>query len=349
MSFTPPHGDIGFAVLGAGRMAQTHLRTLGTVPGVKVVVVADPDEEAARAGAQIARADRSTTDPMEAIHDPDVHAVAIVTPTDTHATLITEAIKAGKAVWTEKPIDQSLAATRKVVDLWNESSVPVQVGFMRRYDPGYARAKALIDAGELGRIEQFRAYSRDTYPPSVEYLLGCGGSFLDMSVHDLDAARFLVGEVETVHAWADVLFDERFAQAADFDTAVVMMRFDNGALGVVETSRHSEWGYDIRAEVAGALGKVVVDGGAKTPAHHMGKLTSGFSSTHDLYESFPDRFADAYRIEMEEFVAALREGRTPEPGPQDALESLRLAVACTLSWRQNRPVRIDEIGDDTTL
>lgn len=345
MTFTLPDGEIGFAVLGAGRMAQTHLRTLGTVPGARVVVVADPNEEAARQGATIARAERVTTDSMAAIHDPDVHAVAVVSPTNTHAALIAEAITAGKAVWTEKPIDQSLADTRKVVDLWKASDVPVQVGFMRRFDPGYLRAKQLIDAGELGRIEQFRAYARDTYPPPLEYLLGMGGSFLDMSVHDLDLARFLVGEVETVHAWADVLFDERFAQANDWDTSVVMMRFVNGALGVVETSRHSEWGYDIRTEVAGATGKVVVDGGAKTPAHHM----RGFATEHDLYENFPDRFADAYRIEMEEFVRALREGRNPGPGPEDALESLRLAVACTVSWRENRPVDLAEIGDDTVI
>lgn len=342
MSFTLPDGDIGFAVLGAGRMAQTHLRTLGAVSGARVVVVADPDEEAARAGAQLARADRATTDVIAAIRDPQVHAVAVVSPTNTHAELITEAIRCGKAVWTEKPIDQSLADTAAVVDLWRDSGVPVQVGFMRRYDPGYLRAKQLVDAGELGRIEQFRAYARDTYPPPLEYLLNMGGSFLDMSVHDLDLGRFLVGEVKTVHAWADVLFDDRFAQAGDWDTSVVMMRFHNGALGVVETSRHSEWGYDIRTEVAGALGKVVVDGGAKTPAQHL----RGFASEHDLYESFPDRFADAYRIEMEAFVQSLREGRTPEPGPKDALESLRLAVACTVSWKEGRPVELAEIGDD---
>lgn len=345
MSFTLPDGDIGFAVLGAGRMAQTHLRTLGTAPGAKVVVVADPNEEAARAGAAAARADRFTTDPLEAINDPEVHAVAIVTPTDTHAEFITAAISAGKAVWTEKPIDQSLAATRAVVDLWKDSGVPVQVGFMRRFDPGYVRAKELIDAGDLGRIEQFRAYSRDTYPPSLEYLQNCGGSFLDMSVHDLDAARFLVGEVDEVHAWADVLFDDVFAKANDFDTAVIMMRFANGALGVVETARHSEWGYDIRAEVAGAKSKVIVDGGPKTTAHHLRR----FGSEHDLYESFPDRFADAYRIELEEFVKALRDGRTPQPGPEDALESLRLAVACTVSWRKGRPIKLSEIGDDTVI
>ena len=126
---------------------------------------------------------------------------------------------------------------------------------MRRFDPGYVRAKELIDAGELGRIEQFRAYSRDTYPASIEFLRHSGGSFLDMSVHDFDLARFLVGEVEEVHAWGSVVFDERFAEVGDVDTAVTMLRFQNGALGVVEMSRHSEWGYDIRTEVAGALGQ----------------------------------------------------------------------------------------------
>ena len=162
-----------------------------------------------------------------------------------------------------------------------------------------------------------------------------------MAVHDLDLARFLVGEVEEVHAWASVLFDDRFAQADDFDTAVTMLRFRNGALGVVETARHSAWGYDIRTEVAGAVGKVVVDGGQKTPATHLRR----FGSEGDLYESFPDRFEVAYRRELEAFFADLAAGRTPAPGPDDALETLRLAVAVTRSWREGRPVRVDEVTD----
>jgi myo-inositol 2-dehydrogenase/D-chiro-inositol 1-dehydrogenase len=243
-------------------------------------------------------------------------------------------------VWSEKPIAQDMAETARIVDLWRETGIPVQLGFMRRFDPGYQRAKQLIDAGQLGRIEQFRAYSRDTFPPSVEYLLTCGGSFLDMSSHDLDLARFLVGEVDEVHAWASVLFDERFAKADDWDTSVAMLRFRNGALGVVETSRHSEWGYDIRTEVAGAVGKVVVDGAQKTPATHLRR----FASEGDLYESFPDRFEVAYRRELETFFADLAAGRPVSPSPDDALETLRLALACTRSWREGRPVRLDEVG-----
>jgi myo-inositol 2-dehydrogenase/D-chiro-inositol 1-dehydrogenase len=332
--------DIGVAVLGAGRMGQTHVRNLSAIPNTHVVVVADPDPAAAAAGRDLVRARRMSDDPLEAIHDPAVEAVVIVTPTSTHASLIEAALRAGKAVWSEKPIAQDMAETARIVDLWRETGIPVQLGFMRRFDPGYQRAKQLIDAGQLGRIEQFRAYSRDTFPPSVEYLLTCGGSFLDMSSHDLDLARFLVGEVDEVHAWASVLFDERFAKADDWDTSVAMLRFRNGALGVVETSRHSEWGYDIRTEVAGAVGKVVVDGAQKTPATHLRR----FASEGDLYESFPDRFEVAYRRELETFFADLAAGRSVSPGPDDALETLRLALACTRSWREGRPVRLDEVG-----
>lgn len=339
-AYTLPDPDrIRVAVLGAGRMAQTHMRTLAGIGNVHVSVVADPIAEAAERGRAIARADRATTDPFAAVAASDVDAVVIVTPTDTHAPLLEAAMAAGKAIWSEKPIAQDLGETGRIVELWRASGLPVQVGFQRRFDPGYARAKELIEAGELGRIEQFRALSRDTFPPSLEYLLSCGGSFLDMSLHDLDLARFLVGEVEELHAWANVLFDERFAKADDWDTSVMMLRFRNGALGVIETSRHSEWGYDIRTEVAGARAKVVVDGGQKTPA----TISRQFRWEGDLYESFPDRFEVAYRRELEAFVADLAAGRMPGPGPDDALETLRLAVAATRSWREGRPIRLDEV------
>jgi myo-inositol 2-dehydrogenase/D-chiro-inositol 1-dehydrogenase len=339
-SFKPRDlNSIGVAVLGAGRMGLTHVRNLAAIPNVRTVVVADPNPDAAEAGRSLARAPRASTDPLEAIHDADVEAVLIATPTTTHAMLIEAALRAGKAVWSEKPIALDLDETGRVVDLWRAVDIPVQIGFMRRFDPGYVRAKALIGAGDLGRIEQFRALSRDTFPPPLEFLLTAGGSFLDMAIHDLDLARFLVGEVEEVHAWASVLFDERFAKADDWDTAVIMLRFRNGALGVVETARHSEWGYDIRTEVAGATAKVVVDAPLKTPA----TVSRNFRREGDLVENFPDRFGDAYRLELEAFFADLAAGRTPAPGPDDAMETLRLAVACTRSWREARPVRVDEV------
>lgn len=333
-------GDpIGVAVLGAGRMGQTHIRNLAGMPDVRVVVVADPDLAAAERGRELARAERAVSDPRTAIGDPAVDAVVIVTPTSTHAQLIEAAVNAGKAVWSEKPIALDLAETARVVEVIRRTGQPVQLGFMRRFDPGYVAAKARIEAGELGRIEIFRALSRDTYPPPVEFLRHSGGLFLDMAVHDLDLARFLVGEVEEVQSWGANLLDARFAEADDIDTAVTMLRFENGALGVIETARHSEWGYDIRTEVAGASGKVVIEAGQKTPATFSRRF--GFEGDH--FENFPDRFETAFRRELEAFVEAIRDGREPSPGPEEALQTLRLALACTSSRAEGRPVRLDEV------
>jgi myo-inositol 2-dehydrogenase / D-chiro-inositol 1-dehydrogenase len=330
---------IGVAFLGFGRMGETHLRNLAAIAGVKVVVVADERADRAEVGKTMSAAELATTDQVEAINLPSVDAVVISTPTDTHARLIELASNAGKAVFSEKPIALDLAETQRVVQIVKKQNVPVQLGFMRRFDPGYAKAKAMIDAGELGKLETFRALSRDTYPPSYEFLLGSGGLFLDMSVHDLDLARFLIGEVEEVYSWGGVLIDERFARANDADTAVTLLKFKNGVLGVAETSRRSNWGYDIRTEVAGAKGKVVIEAPQKTPL----TFATDFRSSFEHYENFPDRFEAAYRLELEAFFSALREKRTLSPGPEDALETLRLAIAVTKSWREQRAVKVSEV------
>ena len=336
---TSPNSEIGVAFLGAGRMGETHLRNLAAVSGVRVRVVADPNLDAAERGRRLSGAERAITSPDEALLDPTVDAVVIVTPTDTHARLIEGAVRAGKAVFSEKPIALDLAETKRVVDLVEEKEAFVQLGFMRRYDPGYAEAKKRIDQGELGRIETFRALSRDTYPPPLQFLLQSGGSFLDMAVHDLDLARFLVGEVDEVHAWGTVLVDDRFAQAEDTDTAVTMLRFANGALGVIETSRRSKWGYDIRTEVAGAEAKIVIEAPQKTPL----VVSREFGAHYDHYENFPDRFEVGYRLEIQAFFEALKAGRKPSPGARDAFETLRLALAAKRSWKEGRPVKLTEI------
>src|SRR3984885_6343933 len=245
---TKSKAEIGVAFLGVGRMGETHLRNLAAVSGVRVRVVADPNVEAAERGRDLCGADRAIVNTEEAILDPAVDAVIIVTPTDTHAQLIETAVVAGKAVFSEKPIALDLAETKRVVDLIQQKDATVQLGFMRRFDPGYAEAKKRIDQGELGRIETFRALSRDTYPPPLKFLLQSGGLFLDMAVHHLDLSRFRVGEVEEVSTWGTGLIDDRFTQAQDSDTAVVMLKFKNGALGVVETSRRSKWGSNSRPE-----------------------------------------------------------------------------------------------------
>ena len=332
-------GTIGVAFLGVGRMGETHLRNLVGLSGVRVVAVADPNREAAERGKAISSAEVALTDIEKAITHPGVDAVVIVTPTETHARLIELAVNAGKAVFSEKPIALDLSETNRVVRLAQERGASVQIGFMRRFDPGYARAKARIEAGELGKLETFRALSRDTYPPSLNFLKSSGGLFLDMAVHDLDLARFLVGEVEEVQAWGAVLIDDRFSQAGDVDTAMTLLRFENGVLGITETSRRSNWGYDIRTEVAGAIGKVIVEAPQKTPL----LFAREFSSTFDHFENFPDRFEKAYQLQLQSFFKDLQEGKRPSPGPEDALETLRLAIAVTTSWKERRPVKISEI------
>jgi myo-inositol 2-dehydrogenase/D-chiro-inositol 1-dehydrogenase len=332
-------GTIGVAFLGVGRMGETHLRNLVGLSGVRVVAVADPNREAAERGKAISSAEVALTDIEKAITHPGVDAVVIVTPTETHARLIELAVNAGKAVFSEKPIALDLSETTRVVRLAQERGSSVQIGFMRRFDPGYAKAKARIEAGELGKLETFRALSRDTYPPSLNFLKSSGGLFLDMAVHDLDLARFLVGEVEEVQAWGAVLIDDRFSQAGDVDTAMTLLRFENGVLGITETSRRSNWGYDIRTEVAGAIGKVIVEAPQKTPL----LFAREFSSTFDHFENFPDRFEKAYQLQLQSFFKDLQEGKRASPGPEDALETLRLAIAVTTSWKERRPVKISEI------
>ncbi len=331
--------EFNAAFLGAGRMGMTHLHNLVSIPGVHVLVVADTRLAAAQNGAAIVRAERASDDLDAAIHASDVDVVLIGTPTNTHADLIEKCVRAGKPVWCEKPVALTLEDTMRVVGAGESSGVPVMIGFMRRFDPGYAAAKRKIEAGEVGRIERFRAISCDFTPPPLAYVRTSGGIFVDMLVHDFDLARFLVGEVEQVSAWGSVLIDPGYADAGDVDTVVAMLRFTSGALGVLEGSRRTTWGYDIRTEIAGSQARLVIEAPQKTPL-----LTSrGLGYAGDHYESFPDRFAAAYRAELDYFFECLRAGTAPAPGVRDALESLRVALAATKSMSEGRPVKVAEI------
>lgn len=331
---------LSVALLGAGRMGQVHAELLASIPEIGVRAVADPLRPQAERGAYLARAERVYLDPLEALEDPAVEAVVIVTPTPTHAPLIQEAAQRGKAVFCEKPVALDLETTRQALEAVSARGVPFQIGFQRRFDPGYATAKEVLERGEVGPVEQFRAVSRDPAPPSLEYLKGSGGLALDMAIHDLDLARFLVGEVEEVVAWGAVRVDPRIGEIGDWDTLSLLLRFRNGALGVVENSRRAVYGYDIRTEVFGAKGKLVVEALPKTPLYRYGP-DEGVHMDH--YHFFMDRFREAYREELRAFARGVLEGRPLSPGPVDALESLRLALAATRSLREGRPVRVEEV------
>lgn len=328
----------GVALLGAGRMGLEHARTLLGIGEAQVVAVADPVTQAAHRAASLLRAEKVYAEPEAAIADSAVEAVVIATPTDTHARLIEMASLAGKAVFCEKPVAKDLAETRRVMALVEERGVPFQIGFQRRYDPPYAQAKAAIEAGEIGEVEQFIAVMRDPAPPTLDYLQVSGGIFLDQSIHDIDCARFLVGEVEEVLAWGAVRVDQAIGEIGDVDTTNLSLRFANGALGVIQNSRRAVYGYDVRTEVFGSRGKLVMDATPKTP---LWRYANGISADH--YHFFMDRFKEAYRLELEAFFRFLATGQRPTPGNQDALESLRIALAATKSLKEKRPVRLEEV------
>jgi len=330
---------LNVAFLGVGRMGMTHLRNLAGMSSMRVRVVADRSLDAARRGAAVVSAERASDDIDGAIRASDVDAVLVATSTDTHAKLIEMCARAGKPVWCEKPVALTLEDTRRVSELVEASGVPVMIGFMRRFDPGYAAAKLKIGSGEIGQIERFRAISCDFSPPALEFVKTSGGIFVDMLVHDFDLARFLVGEIEEVSAWGSALIDPSYADVGDVDTAVAMLRFANGALGVLEGARRTTWGYDIRTEIAGSRAKLVVEAPRMTPLLDYRDL--GYSGDH--YPSFPERFEAAYRAELEYFFACLRAGTAPSPDVRDALESLRVALAATKSLKEGRAVRVDEI------
>ncbi len=336
---------LGVALLGAGRMGQEHAKALAGIPPARVVAVADPREEARERAAYLAKAERTYADAREAIEDPEVEAVVIVTPTATHAELIEAAARAGKAVFSEKPVALDLEATERALAAVKEAGTPFQIGFQRRYDAGYRRARRLLDEGAVGQVDQFRAVGRDPAPPPLAYLRTSGGLFLDMAIHDFDLARFLIGEVESVQAYGTVRVDPRIGEIGDVDTAITLLFFQNGAQGVVENSRRAAYGYDIRTEVFGERGKLVVDAVPKTPTWYYRE--GGLEADH--YHFFMDRFAQAYRAELAAFVEAVNQGKEPTPGPEDALGSLLIALAATQSWKEGRRVALKEVRNGASL
>jgi myo-inositol 2-dehydrogenase / D-chiro-inositol 1-dehydrogenase len=330
---------IAVALLGAGRIGQEHAKNLAALPQVEVVVVCDPRIESAVAVRPLVRAKEVTPSPEEAVNRKDVDAVIICTPTDTHAALIEAAADTGKAVFCEKPVALDLTRTQQALASVAEKGVPFQIGFQRRFDSGYAEAKRRIEAGVLGRLDQFRTVGRDPAPPPKEYLAKSGGLFLDQAIHEFDIARFLMGDVIEVSAWGTVRFHPDAEEFDDIDTATTLLRFASGALGVVENSRRAVYGYDIVTEVFGENGKILVQAEPKTPLHEHNK--DGYRLDH--YHFFMDRFGPAFRAELEAFFQAVSNGKPPSPGPSDALESLKIALAATRSLKEGRSVKLTEI------
>jgi myo-inositol 2-dehydrogenase/D-chiro-inositol 1-dehydrogenase len=250
--------------------------------------------------------------------------------------MIEAAAHAGKHVFCEKPISLDLERTYGAIESAREAGTKLQVGFHRRFDPDYRRAWEKIEAGEVGRVFLFRTSLRDMQPPSFDYIKGCGGLFTDVTLHDFDAARWLIGEIEEVTAFGAALSDPRFEEVGDIDNAVVNLRFVGGTLGVIDNSRVAGYGYECSSEVMGSKATLRVDNHRQASVE---TLTPN-SSHQDYVSDFVDRFADAYGVGLESFVGAVREDRDPEVSGADAAAAFVLAQAADRSYREGRTVRL---------
>jgi myo-inositol 2-dehydrogenase / D-chiro-inositol 1-dehydrogenase len=328
-----------FGLLGAGRIGKVHARAIAGNRDARLVAVADLVPDAAAALAADHGAETRATDDIEAAGDID--AVVICTPTDTHADLIERFARAGKGIFCEKPVDLSLARVRDCLRVVEETGATLMVGFNRRFDPDFKALKAAIDDGRIGTVEMVTLTSRDPGPPPYDYIERSGGIFRDMTIHDFDMARWLLGEeVETVLAAASVLVDPEIGRLGDFDSANVILRTASGRQCTITNSRRATYGYDQRIEVLGSKGAVAA--GNTRLANIEVANADGFTRP-PLLDFFMTRYTEAYAAEIAAFVTALRD-RTPPPATgHDGLMALALAEAALKSVAEGRAVRLDEI------
>jgi len=333
---------IRIGLIGAGRIGQIHGRNLATqLPGVRLAAVADLDRAAADSLAERYAVPLVTGDPHELLQDAELAAVAICSPTDTHAGLIQQAAAAGKHIFCEKPIDFDLARIDQTLAAVQQAGVKLQIGFNRRFDPSYRKVRQLVLEGRIGEPHLLRITSRDPGPPPLEYLKTSGGIFLDMTIHDFDMARFLIGsEVEELYVAAAVRVDPQIGELGDLDTAVITLKFANGVIGTIDNSRQAVYGYDQRAEVFGSRGMATT--GNETPDRHRLADGTGIHGPLPLH-FFLERYQTAYLEEMRSFVECLRTGKPPEVSGADGRAPVAMGLAAQRSYRENRPVRLDEV------
>jgi len=329
-------------IVGAGRIGRLHAENLvRRIPGAEVVALADVMEEAARRLATELGIPHAFGEPSPIFEAPSIDAVLICSSTDTHAQFIKQAAQAGKHVFCEKPVALDLEEIDRALAAVERAGVILQVGFNRRFDPSFSAAKEAVAAGKIGRPHLLKITSRDPTPPPIEYIKVSGGIFLDMTIHDFDMARFLMGEeVVEVYAAGAVLVDERIGEAGDIDTAVVTLRFASGALGVIDNSRRAVYGYDQRVEVFGERGMVRVE----NPKPHQA-VVSNAEGDHGppLLHFFVERYTDSYVRELSAFIEAIQKGEEPPVTGRDGKIPVVMGYAAKRSLEEGRPVRLSEI------
>jgi myo-inositol 2-dehydrogenase / D-chiro-inositol 1-dehydrogenase len=323
-------------VLGTGRIGRIHAGNVLNHPKTKLTAIADAMPKVAKAFAAETGARAETVEAILAAKDID--AVMICSPTDTHADLIEKAVKAGKAVFCEKPVDLDAARIRRCLTVVAKTGRPLMIGFNRRFDPNFAAVQARVKKGEIGAVEMVTILSRDPVPPPIDYVKRSGGLFRDMMIHDLDMARFLLGEEPVeVHAVGSSLVDRAIGKAGDVDTAAVLLKTASGKIAQISNSRRATYGYDQRIEVHGSKGMLRAANVHETTV----ELANGAGFRADPIQNFfLERYAAAYRAELDAFVTAVAKGKNPAPSGEDGLRAQVLADAATQAAKTGKPVRI---------
>lgn len=330
-------------VIGAGRIGRLHAENLATrIPGATVLAVADVAQAAAEQTAAQLHIPMASADYHDILNHPDIQAVVICSSTDTHSQIASEAAKAGKHIFCEKPIDHNLKKIDGVLADVKNAGVKFQVGFNRRFDPNYARVRQAVTSGEIGEPHILHIMSRDPAPPPIEYVRVSGGLFLDMMIHDFDMARFLIGsEVDSVYTLAGVRVDPKIGEAGDVDTAIVTLKFANGVIGTIDNSRKAVYGYDQRVEVFGS------GGAASSSNNYPNNVT--LSTGNTIYRDLPlnffiERYTDSYVIELQAFIDAVVNDKPVPVDGMDGRVPVVMGLAARKSYEEGRPVRLSEIG-----
>jgi len=328
-------------VIGTGRIGKVHIATLvQSVPKAEVVAIADINIAGAREVAKDFGISTVYSNYMDVINNPEVEAVVICSPTNTHAQYVIAAAKAGKHIFCEKPVDLSLEVIRGALDAVNKAGVKMMVGFNRRFDPNFYKIRQLVTEGKIGEPHILKITSRDPAPPPAEYSAVSGGMFMDMTIHDFDMARYIVGsEVTEVYTKAAVMVDPEIGKAGDVDTAVITLTFANGAIGVIDNSRKAVYGYDQRVEIFGSKGMACADN--NYPENHRYFASDGVHGSLPL-NFFMERYLEAYANEMKIFCESVINNLPLPVSGNDGLMSVAIAMAAKKSYLENRPVELSE-------
>jgi myo-inositol 2-dehydrogenase/D-chiro-inositol 1-dehydrogenase len=334
--------EFNIGVIGAGRIGTVHARSITYyVPRAKVTAVSDPALERAQALVAELGIPAAVADYKEILRDPSIDAVLVCSPTNTHADVCVESARAGKHIFCEKPVDLTIERILLTKEACEKAGVRLQIGFNRRFDHNHARVRELVSSGALGKPEIVKITSRDPAPPSPEYAASSGGLFIDMMIHDFDMAQFLAGSpITEVYAQGAVLVDPEIGKAGDVDTAVVLLKFENGALGVIDNSRRSAYGYDQRVEVFCEKGMASDENDADTTVRMS--MASGVTADKPLH-FFLERYMASYTEEIRQFIEACTANKPVPVNIDDALSPVVAAKAAKLSLDEHRFVRCDEI------